>query len=338
MAGLIVAGFHRSGTSSVTQALAKCGIQAGDELMDGNEFNQHGHFEDWPVVRFHDSVLERCGLDWATPLEAPIELTDQEAGWIEAYIREREAKEDLWALKDPRICRFVEHWRSSADNVRFLIVYRNPIESVHSLNRRENINIVRSLGKDRRAQYFLDKPDLALRLWIEHNAALLKFARVHARECIVIGHHHYLAGFDVFSAISDLLGGRRISAPEAGTIDERAISKKHPHLYVNDADLIPDALDIWRSLQQIDVACAEGALGMDISSSLHHDPTGEISSAFLASYQVSELHKITELNEENAKLIKDTKSIIKKISEFPFSIYFKNKDKYAKVMQRYDLE
>ena len=47
---LIVAGFHRSGTSLVCQLLHRAGLFLGYDLLGPAFSNPHGHFEDTEVL------------------------------------------------------------------------------------------------------------------------------------------------------------------------------------------------------------------------------------------------------------------------------------------------
>ena len=51
---LLVAGFHRSGTSVVTDLLQRSGLYVGEELLDPAPSNPYGHFEDTEVVDIHE--------------------------------------------------------------------------------------------------------------------------------------------------------------------------------------------------------------------------------------------------------------------------------------------
>ncbi len=54
---LIIAGFHRSGTSATAQLLRQAGLFIGDELLDANSSNPYGHFEDREIVTLYDQSL-----------------------------------------------------------------------------------------------------------------------------------------------------------------------------------------------------------------------------------------------------------------------------------------
>ncbi len=61
---VIVAGFHRSGTSMTAQVLSRAGLHLGDALLLPDPFNRDGFFEDADIVEAHDDLLADAGHDW----------------------------------------------------------------------------------------------------------------------------------------------------------------------------------------------------------------------------------------------------------------------------------
>lgn len=327
MTGLIVAGFHRSGTSSVAQMLGSYGIPLGDDLMAGNEFNRFGHFESWPVVRFHDQVLDRVGANWSVLLDEPVELTEPEQRWVREYVQKREGGAGVWALKDPRMCRFVRQWKELVPDLKFLIVYRNPADSCQSLNRRSNLLMARSADTDNISRRFFHEPDLALRLWVEHNRELAALQKAFPQDCMVLGHHHILAGFALMPALEKRFGIVANGEPEKATIDPQALSEKKPELHVSSEELIEEALEVWQALEAEDVAVAEGHPQMDVAPTLLHDPSGRLARAEMAELQFSELYR--QLAE-----LKQAIPLVRKASKRPFSLYFMNRKKYRDIIEK----
>ena len=64
MTPLIIAGFHRSGTSAVARTLALSGLHLGDDLLGSEPSNPYGHYEDNEVIAIHQTLLDVNGLDW----------------------------------------------------------------------------------------------------------------------------------------------------------------------------------------------------------------------------------------------------------------------------------
>lgn len=358
MTGLVVAGFHRSGTSSVAQVLDSYGIPLGDDLMPGNEYNKFGYFESWPVVNFHDRVLQRNGSEWYRLLEQPIELTADEETWIRDYAakRDSEARDGEapdWALKDPRMCRFVRQWKALVPGLKFIVVYRTPAETCQSINRRASLMLAKSEGRDVTSQPFYEDPDLALRLWVEHHRDLLDLVRAHPQDCVVLGHHHILAGYPLMDILRSRFGIEPAKQPERSTVDAEALSDKIRVLHYRDPALVQDAVAIWHALQAADVAVAEGRPAIGIEASFEKDPTGRLARAYLSELQVPILYgqiaalheRVGSLHQEmgsihhglarDTELLRDTVPLMRRLDRGPFRWYLRGKRKYRDILDRW---
>ncbi|MBW8311776.1 MAG: hypothetical protein K0M64_07030 [Rhizobium sp.] len=158
--GIVVAGMHRSGTSALSGALSRLGIALGDSLVPAAGDNPKGYFEHAGVVAVHEQLFRELGRWWYDPRELP-------AGWLEspAARRAEEALVSLlradfsgaalWAVKDPRTCRFLPLWRRVlarlAVPVSVLVVMRPPGEVAASLAARNGFG-----------------PELGELLWLRH--------------------------------------------------------------------------------------------------------------------------------------------------------------------------
>ncbi|MGH7093403.1 MAG: hypothetical protein ACREFB_07715 [Stellaceae bacterium] len=54
---VVVLGMHRSGTSLCSHILSALGIDMAD-VVSPDKGNDHGHWERWEIVGFHDRILE----------------------------------------------------------------------------------------------------------------------------------------------------------------------------------------------------------------------------------------------------------------------------------------
>ncbi len=160
---LIVLGMHRSGTSALAGALEILGVELGEPLMaprDGE--NTRGYFEHLEIYRFHQRLLETLGVSWDDLRTPRFEIGDplfseqraELAGWLRHYF----VGAPLWAVKDPRACRFVPLWSAALADLgctpRYLVIIRHPDEVAASLGRRD--------------RFSRDKSDL---LWADHYLA-----------------------------------------------------------------------------------------------------------------------------------------------------------------------
>lgn len=146
---VIVLGMHRSGTSAVTGCLSLMGMHLGQNLIPADASNPMGYWEQNDVVIIHNNLLHQLGVSWSSVGELP-------TGWIDSRAA-RNAKKELldvlcnnfsdtpwWALKDPRICRFVPLWLELLEELEvkphFLLVFRRWDACANSLVKRDSID------------------------------------------------------------------------------------------------------------------------------------------------------------------------------------------------------
>lgn len=146
---LIVAGMHRSGTSSVAGLYSCLGADLGTSLMPPAPDNPKGFFENNRIVFAHDALL--AAFDQAWNSEAPLKPaweTSKHA--VQArkrlkFIVEDECKSNapVWLVKDPRVCLLMPLWHQIAAEfgrtLKTVVVFRHPEEIAASLHARENM-------------------------------------------------------------------------------------------------------------------------------------------------------------------------------------------------------
>jgi hypothetical protein len=111
---LIVAGFHRSGTSLIGQLLHRAGMFLGYELMGATFSNPYGHFEDIEIYDLHQQILADNGRTWMISEPFLPVITESHRRRMEQIIQRRNAEHELWGFKDPRACLFMMLWKQSA--------------------------------------------------------------------------------------------------------------------------------------------------------------------------------------------------------------------------------
>ena len=143
---LFIIGMHRSGTSALTGSLNILGLPLGIELMEPNEFNPKGYFENNKIYHFNDLLLSHLGVSWN------MTYLQRENWWksgdLDPYKeRLREVLEEdfsdvpVFVIKDPRISVLLPFWkeviRSMGVSAQYVIMLRHPVEIQQSLARRE---------------------------------------------------------------------------------------------------------------------------------------------------------------------------------------------------------
>ncbi|MDD5611581.1 MAG: hypothetical protein PHF75_00915 [Gallionella sp.] len=141
---------HRSGTSASTGALQCVGVQLGEKLYAGHsDVNAKGYFEHSDIADTNEEVLLRLGSAWDDVLIKP-------DGWwkraelrpfadkMRGYIRRDFSNSQLWAVKDPRVCRLLPWWleifKAEGISPHFLFVVRSPQDVYGSLQRRDGFS------------------------------------------------------------------------------------------------------------------------------------------------------------------------------------------------------
>ena len=145
---ILVVGMHRSGTSAATRVLNLLGVELGDSLLDPGPGNRLGHWEHREVVALHEALLQGLGMSWDDTRALPKRwmasaAADAARQRIAALVAQEFSGSKLWAVKDPRLCRFLPLWiealAGSGIDLRVLFVVRHPAAVADSLQARNGL-------------------------------------------------------------------------------------------------------------------------------------------------------------------------------------------------------
>lgn len=245
---LIVAGFHRSGTSLVGQILNRAGLFLGYEMLGAHRTNPHGHFEDREVVSLHDDILVDNGLTWQVSDQPFPAVGDSHRERMQDFIDRRESDHEAWGFKDPRACLFVDQWKELLPGVRVLIVYRNFAEATRSLHRRHGGSLARGVGRTEYHRRFWEERDLALRMWLVHNKALLDFARAHPEDVLAVSFDMLQQGFPLIRTLNQRWG-LSLECVETSDVFDSGVAGEGDKQPVADRSLIRETLQTWEALE-----------------------------------------------------------------------------------------
>jgi len=144
----MVLGMHRSGTSALTRIFNLLGADLPTNLLPPSETNKTGYWESRDLTTIHDGVLASAGSNWhdwrpfnqewfSSPLAAQYQQQ------IVDVLRRDFAKSQLFAIKDPRVCRLWPLWRDVLEEFGagplVVMPIRNPLEVAASLKRRNEL-------------------------------------------------------------------------------------------------------------------------------------------------------------------------------------------------------
>jgi hypothetical protein len=173
-AGFAICGHGRSGTSLVAAMLQSAGLDIGQRLMGPGEATKHGHFEDLDFYEFHVSVLRAQGFDHTGfILEPSVSVPEAFAHTARSLVEQRMRAGRPWGWKEPRTTLFLDFWHQLLPQLRFIFLFRAPWEVVDSLFRRGDDN-------------FTKNPNMAVRVWLNYNRALLAFQNRHPDQCLLV--------------------------------------------------------------------------------------------------------------------------------------------------------
>ena len=249
---LIIAGFHRSGTSLTAQLLHASGIFLGDDLLGANPSNAYGHFEDREVIRIHERILEANGMSWRADRQF-LPVVNRDAWRAMQLLVERRSVAHLrWGFKDPRVCLLLPIWRQVVPDVRVLIVYRHFAQSTASLKRRHAFDLFEGKGPAELHRPFWDDPDLALRMWLSHNRALLAFAAAAPRHSLVVSFAMLQQGYPLIDELNHRWGLELEPRPTSAVFDPAVTTAALPQRQpVADRGLIAQVSRTWEALENL---------------------------------------------------------------------------------------
>lgn len=257
---LIVAGFHRSGTSLVCQLLHRAGLFLGYDLLGAKFSNLHGHFEDTEVLNLHQQILEDNGQTWMVSEPFLPIITEPHWRKMRRIIRRRDAEHDLWGFKDPRACLFMMVWKHLLPNAKVLLVYRHFADSTYSLARRQSSELFSDpAGPTRIYRRFWEEPDLGLRMWLVHNEALLTFARAYPEDTLAMSSEMVQDGFPVIKAINKRWDLGLEEVPVSEVLDPDATQKRFGGQPISDRRLIDRIEATWQALEELGKQAARTA-------------------------------------------------------------------------------
>jgi len=248
---IVVAGFHRSGTSLLTQLLHKAGLFVGDELIGAMESNPFGHFEDRDIVELHDGILADNGLNWQVDQPFIPVITPRRWKQMETIVTERRVAHSLWGFKDPRVCLFLPEWAHLMPGMKLVGIFRHPKDAIFSLQKRHMRDLVEGVGPQDVHRRFFEIPDLGLRMWLLYNELLARFVEDHPKSSILMSFDAVAGGVSVVTALRSRWAIRLEDTDTLAVFDPNVASHRGRRQPVYEGDLVPKAMSLWERLSDL---------------------------------------------------------------------------------------
>lgn len=154
---VLVLGMHRSGTSLLSQALARGGLPVSDRVhREAAPDNQAGYWEHVEIVEVQNQLIDRMLDARANGIWTPAAIGLDAAGhrdspaWVEAkerlksIVSECFGRANVFGFKDPRSSSLLPLWREISEELDCELVaataLRRPAEVVKSLKARQAID------------------------------------------------------------------------------------------------------------------------------------------------------------------------------------------------------
>jgi hypothetical protein len=248
---LIIGGFHRSGTSATARLLHQAGLFLGYELLEALPSNPYGHFEDKDIVDLHHQIFIDNDMTWLVGEPFLPVVSDIRWQQMRQIIERRNAEHGLWGFKDPRACLFLMLWKYLLPDAKVLLVYRHFSESTYSLSQRHSSNLLTGEANAYIHKRFWEEPDLALRMWLVHNNALLAFARAYPEDTLAVSLNMIRDGFPIVWTIERRWKLGLQDVPVGETYDPRITTRRARRQPVSDRRLIPKVDATWQALEDL---------------------------------------------------------------------------------------
>ena len=188
---------HRSGTSMITSYLENLGVNVGSELMNADQNNPKGYFEDVEFLSLQRKMLiagckngDVGHHDWGFTTGTPLNTSVFENYTNEArkIIQSREELKSTWGWKDPRTSLMLDYWNALLPNAYYILVFRNPWEVMRSM-------------RNLKAEVFQSNPDYAFKIWKQYNEALLAFYKSNKEKCLLVSANRFLQKPEVLAEL-----------------------------------------------------------------------------------------------------------------------------------------
>jgi len=185
----------------VASMLAAGGIRMGDRLLEADQKNPSGYFEDLDFLAFNrqlllaatpQTALGHADWGWTTSETLDCERIAAARPAAQDLIATRQPSQLRWGWKDPRTTLLLDLWHESLIQAgcdpAYLLLYRYPWDVVDSTLR---------LAFD----LLLVHPEYCYPIWAFYNRKLLEFYNKHRDRCLLVSTNELWHDLDGFRAL-----------------------------------------------------------------------------------------------------------------------------------------
>jgi hypothetical protein len=129
-----------------------------------------------------------------------------------------------------------------------LITFRRVADCSYSLSRRHALELFTASGPSDVHRRFFTIPDLAPRMWLAHNRALLAFARRYPEDVLAVSFESLLRGLPLTRLIRTAWHAPLAEIPTFSALDPLATTRRGNRQPLADATLVDEIDAVWEDL------------------------------------------------------------------------------------------
>ncbi|HFU75074.1 MAG TPA: hypothetical protein ENK66_02405, partial [Arcobacter sp.] len=265
---LMIIGFHRSGTSMLTQELSNAGLFVGSRLLGPHISNVDGHYEDFDFFSLHEKILNAHNETWQYTSKVSPSIDEKFDKEIEWLLNDRANNHQVWGFKDPTTALFLSQWQKKLDNPYTVVIYRHYEECVNSLLHRNAVQIANKQTVDIN---FWKDPTLAYRMWLSYNQKIIKHVEENPTNSIVVSHSGIIQGFPIVQTINQKFGFE-LDTSIKSAIKKELLTSRSFTPYLLATELKEELEETWEKLQSLSFIPSdklENQIEYTASSSIH---------------------------------------------------------------------
>jgi hypothetical protein len=239
---VILTGMHRSFTSLTSNILTELGIYMGESILEPDDFNPEGYFENVDFLYFDRTLCKFCmyhensffDWGWSPDEKMNSDKIKEFEGYAKKLVHDRKRLR-VWGWKDPRTSLLLNFWDSIIPHAKYIFVYRNPAEVYTSVTKLKGIEL------------FQKHPEYIEKCWSDHNRNILEFASKNRDRCIVISTNNLTKNPNAIKPLLTDKLGLRIYDENL----EHLVVSDHIRSKGDDVKLSDETLSIYEQLQQM---------------------------------------------------------------------------------------
>jgi glycosyltransferase involved in cell wall biosynthesis len=178
---IVLTGMHRSFTSLTSNILTELGIYMGESILEPDEFNPEGYFENVDFLHFDRTLCNFCmdnensfpDWGWSPDAKMDADRVKEFEEYAKNLIYDRRRLR-VWGWKDPRTSLLLNFWDPIIPHAKYIFVYRHPAEVFASVSNLKGIEL------------FQQNPEYIEKCWQDHNRNIVEFASKNRDRCLVI--------------------------------------------------------------------------------------------------------------------------------------------------------